>query len=473
MSIHMEPCRWFYLKGKLVLAEQANLSVTTHALNYGTAAFETLRLYKTPSGPRLLGLSEHLARLQHSQRVLGLNPVDERRIRKGLSRVIAQNQLEECYLRLLLFADGECSSLDPAVYVTDFLIIPWRCKGFEFAPPMTLGVSKIRRPSSNCLLPKAKLTGGYILDAVAHQAARTEGFDNALILHDDGIVCEAAGANIFLVKDGNLQTPIITHTLDGITRRLVMDIASSLKLSTKERRLLVTDFKEADEVFITGTYHGIRTVSAVDGVKLFWETPGPVTRSIQTCFHKMLDEPDSVLAQNWLSPVRSELETVITPSEPSFWVRPAAVEEVSLIIKAIEMLLAELRGVPACALHKGAKNTCQRLIDGTSPGAVLIAKPREDSTRLVGVIALAVLEAIHTGGFYALIQDLWVVPEFRDKGVGTALIKAAEVFCRKQKLTTLEVCLPKPSFPNLPRTYRFYEATGFVEMGPRMRKVIS
>ena len=95
-----------------------------------------------------------------------------------------------------------------------------------------------------------------------------------------------------------------------------------------------------------------------------------------------------------------------------------------------------------------------------------------DEASLIGVITLTIQEAIHVGGAYVLIQDLWVHPNYRSHGVGAKLIEAVETYSRERKLTDLEVCLPRHRFPNFPRTYHFYESCGFAEIGPRMRKEV-
>ena len=158
--------------------------------------------------------------------------------------------------------------------------------------------------------------------------------------------------------------------------------------------------------------------------------------------------------------------------EPLYQVRPARLEDVTQIIAAIGALLGELRGTTDTSLPTGAEITCARIIDGRAIGAIFVAYLPAEQASLIGVIALTIQEAIHVGGPYVLIQDLLVHPHYRSHRVGAGLIGAAETYCRERKLTNLEVCLPRHHFPNLPRTYHFYESCGFAEIGPRMRKEI-
>lgn len=472
MSMILEPCRWTYLAGKLLPAERAHLPVDSHALHYGTAAFESLRLYATPFGARIVALEQHLDRLEQTIADLKLSPVERSTVRDALLRMIAANNLEEGYLRLLVYPSGNCTRLDPTNYQSDILIVGWKVNGPRFAPPLSLGVAEIRRPIAATSLPRAKHSGLYGVYASSHSMARAEGYDDALVLHTDGTVCEVTGANIFLVKDSELATPLIPDSIDGITRKLMIDLARSLGLSLREEPLTLDAFRDADEIFLTGTFHGLRPVSSIDGSRPRNGAPGPVTRALQESFSMMLDSqpmPDD----RWLTRIAPLNDSALARTNGHFKVRPALREDIPAVLDGIRSLLEELRGVPGIQLPQGATHVCERIIDGRSRGAIYVAAPTGGSGRLIGVLSLNVLEAIHFGGPYALIQDLWVAPEHRSDGVGAALIIAAEGYCREHKLANMEVCLPSHRFPRLPRTHHFYQTCGFVELGPRMRKEVA
>lgn len=470
----LKPCYWVYLDGRFIPSGQALFRADSHALHYGTAAFESFRVYDTPLGPGVVGVAQHLKRLELSLRSLGAAEVDMQEVEDALSGIITRNRVKEAYLRLLVYPAGDCARLDHSQYSSKILLLGWEISGPRCPAPLSLTISDLHRPPANCVLPRAKLSGFYAAYASAHVSARAQGFDDALILHNDGTVCEVTGANIFLVRDSVIFTPILPHSIEGVTRALVMELAARLGITVTQTILPPEDLMAADEAFITGTFYGIRAVSSVARRKLSPAAPGTITKAIQTAFEKMLNEPESEMGRVWIYPVSlSEPQALAEASGPRFRVREARSQDVARVIAGVESLLAELRGMPDTALPSGAEDVCRRTVGGRLPGAIFVAESSSDKDRLAGLVSLTVQESIHAGGPYALIQDLWVHQSDRSNGVGAALIQAVESYCRKHQLTNLEVCLPKYHFSNLPGTSAFYTACGFSEVGPRMRKEVT
>ncbi|MDJ0838630.1 MAG: GNAT family N-acetyltransferase [Acidobacteriota bacterium] len=460
----LEPCPWIWLRDRLQRVEHAAFSPLEHAFHFGAAALEAVRLYQTPEGPRILGLDAHLDRMDRSLQALGLASPDPASIIAALTETIRGNRLKEGYIRLLAFADGDCGQLDPGAFPTTFTIQAWSCEDRTPSPPMSLGVTALHRPPEHCMLPGAKLSGSYHLDAAAHHQARAAGFDDALIRHHDGSVCEMTGANLFLVRRGRLETPAIGHTIAGLTRKLVRDLSADLGLECIEARLDVNDFQAADEVFATGTFHGIRAVRQLEDA--IFHAPGPVTRALQERYRRLPNEPGSGLGKAWLTPLPSPAPSA-KPAIPHE-IRPAGPEDVPAVVEALTLLLAELRAASPEELPSGAAETCRRLIEGWAPGTILVAEGRDG---LTGVLALNLVEAGHLGSAYGLIQDIWVTPDQRATGLGAALIDAAADWCLERGVDTLEVGLPKYRFARLNATWRFYHRAGFRDVGPRMRMV--
>lgn len=543
MSIILEPCRWAYIGGRLIPAERATLPIDNHALHFGSAAFESLRLYRTPIGTRIVGIEQHLDRFESTMAMLRVVPAERDTVRRALLDVIAANELDNGYIRLLAYPGGNCSRLDPAFHTTEMLALAWRVEGARFAPPLTLGVAAIRRPPAFTTLPRAKHSGMYGIYAAMHSTARAAGYDDALVLHADGTVCEVTGANIFLAKDGALATPPIPDSIDGVTRRLVMAMAASLGIQAAEAPLTLEDFAAADEIFITGTFHGLRAVASIDGRAPRLGAPGPLTARLQARYEAMLDAPGADDAQ-WATtiayqagahrngehrngehrsgehrsgehrsgehrsgehdgPALAHTENGIGPAaglQPVFRVRPAERRDIPAVLEGVRQLLEELRGVPGITLPEGAEAVCTRTVEGRLRGAIFVAELNGPATNgsatngtsspgvngsaangaageagrgLIGVLCLSIPEAIHVGGTYGLIQDLWVHPDHRSDGVGAALVAAAERYCHEHRIGNIEVCLPSHRFPRLPRTHNFYQSCGFIELGPRMRKEVA
>ena len=149
-------------------------------------------------------------------------------------------------------------------------------------------------------------------------------------------------------------------------------------------------------------------------------------------------------------------------------VRRARAADGPAVLDAVGALLTELRGRPDQRAAQGAADAIGRLVSDPDAGVVVVATDRAGA--LVGVLGARYQVAIHAGGLYALVQELWVAPGARDAGTGAALVEAVEHAARQRGVTTLEVGLPRPSFASFERTRAFYERCGFEHVGPRMRK---
>lgn len=468
----LELCFWTYLDGRLIPHQLARLPADNHAINFGTAAFEAFRLYPTANGSKILGVDFHLNRLRVSMLSLGLSCIEPEEITQALWQTVNQNNLQQGYLRLLVYPGGNCLGLDPSLHRSAALVLAWRTQSSGFLAPLTLGISHIRRPPAGSTLSRAKISGFYATEASAHRLAKSQGFDDALILNSDGTICEMTGANIFLVKDSILYTPTLPQSIDGVTRRLVIELANTLSIPVKEVPLPLGDLMVANEVFVTGTYHGIRPVSAVAGQVLNSKFPGSVTQQIQERFQKMLDNPEDVMASRWLTGSVLEKSTSKAVARLAYQIRPAQLTDIPALVVGISSLVAELRGVPEFQLPAEAKEVCQRLIEGHSPGAIFVANSQGESHSILGLITLTVQEAIHIGGAYGLIQELWVHPAHRNQTIGENLIQAVEIYCRQQRLPRIEVGLPTYDFHRFSSTYHFYQKSGFLDFGPRLQKMI-
>jgi branched-chain amino acid aminotransferase len=468
----LEFCSWTYLDGRIVPTELARLPVDNHALNFGTAAFEALRVYPTPNGSKILGLDLHLNRLRLSMLSLGLSPVEPEAIIKALWQAISANNLEQGYVRLLVYPNGNCLGLDPSPFPSAALVMAWRSDSSGFLPPLTLGISHIRRPPAGSTLARGKISGFYAVEAAADRNAKKLGFDGNLMLNPDGTICEMTGANIFIVKDSVLYTPVLPQSIDGVTRRLVIELASELNIPVKEVPLPLGDLMVADEVFVSGTYHEIRPVSAVGGQIIGSQLPGPVTQVLQERFQKIFRNPEDAIASRWLTGTVIEKSTPKLVAQKLHQIRAAELTDIPVVIAGINSLLAELKGVTEFQLPAEATAICQRVIEGKYPGAIFIANPEGDNNSILGLITLTVQEAIHVAGQFVLIQELWVHPEHRSQNIGDDLIQAVETYAHKQGISRIEVCLPTHEFPSFSNTHHFYQKSGFEDFGPRMRKML-
>jgi GNAT superfamily N-acetyltransferase len=148
-------------------------------------------------------------------------------------------------------------------------------------------------------------------------------------------------------------------------------------------------------------------------------------------------------------------------------VRVAAVRDAPAVARAIEQLLVELGGERPSAAELEA--AARELIADPDAGAVLVAVAGGE---VVGVLAASWQQAIHVPGRYATIQDLWVLPAWRSKAIGSDLVEGLRRLAREQRVSRIEVGLPRESFERIGATEAFYRVNGFEHLGPRMRQLV-
>jgi GNAT superfamily N-acetyltransferase len=164
----------------------------------------------------------------------------------------------------------------------------------------------------------------------------------------------------------------------------------------------------------------------------------------------------------------SSAQTRVQPPTRSWIVRRATSEDVAGIVVGVQELLLELGGMPPVA--STLEDVARELIDDRDAGAILVARARSE---VVGVLAASWQSAMHVPGRYALIQDLWVHPAWRNNAIGADLITGLVELAREHGVLRVEVGLPRESFAGIDATARFYREQGFVPLGPRMRLVLA
>lgn len=255
-----------WMNGKLVGSNEARVSVYDHGLLYGDGVFEGLRI----ANGRVFRLEDHLARLAQGASLIGLElPGGIGRIREGIAAAVSAHREPAGYARLVVTRGEGPLGVDPTTCAqpTVFCIVD-RLALFaaeKLATGLDLVTAQVRRPPLDVLDPRIKSLN-YLNNALAKLEARRRGADDALILNVRGTVAEAAVANVFAFRRGELCTPPLTDgALDGITRRTVLELARELGVPTREASLGHYELVSSDEVFLTGTGAGLVPVRAVDG----------------------------------------------------------------------------------------------------------------------------------------------------------------------------------------------------------------
>jgi branched-chain amino acid aminotransferase len=303
------------MNGKFVAWESATVHVLTHGLHYGTGVFEGVRCYDTDLGPAVFRNAEHVDRLLRSAELYYMPvPYSAEELRAATLELVARNGLRECYIRPIVFRGYGQLGLNPLDCNVDVTIACWEWATYLGEEGQRNGirakVSSWRRISPDSLIPHAKASGQYLNSVLAKVESVKAGYQEAILLDDNGYVCEGTGENIYVVRDGEIVTPGQSNSiLDGITRRSVIQIAQDLGYTVVERDVGRAEMYLADEVFMSGTAAELVPVVEIDDHAIGSGTPGEITRVLQAAFDDAI-HGRSERYREWLDVVvPRELET--------------------------------------------------------------------------------------------------------------------------------------------------------------------
>jgi branched-chain amino acid aminotransferase len=279
-----------YLDGKFVDESEAKISVFDHGLLYGDGVFEGIRSYNG----RIFKLDEHIERLYNSAKAILLEiPMTKEELKKIIIETVRRNNLKNSYIRVVVTRGVGDLGLDPRkckkptvfVITSKIQLYPESIyeKGIDVVTVAT------RRNLSESLNPAIKSLN-YLNNILAKIEANNAGASEALILNQFGYVSECTGENIFILKGNFLITPHINAgALEGITRKVVMEIGENIGLKVKEENITRYDIYTSDECFLTGTAAEIVPVVVVDNRIIGDGKPGKITLRIRKEFHLLTE----------------------------------------------------------------------------------------------------------------------------------------------------------------------------------------
>jgi branched-chain amino acid aminotransferase len=278
-----------WLDGALVPWREANLHVLSHALHYASCVFEGERVYDG----RIFKLSEHSQRLMKSAEVLGFEvPYDLAAIDEASKRVVAANGIGDGYVRPVAWRGAEMMGVSAQACRIHLAIAAWTWPAY-FTPEARLkGIRMTRaiydRPAPNTAPVKSKAAGLYMICTLCKHEAEAKGYDDALMLDYRGYLAEGTGANLFLVIDGKLHTPIPDCFLDGLTRRTVIGLARARGYEVIERHIRPEELAHASGAFLTGTAVEVTPVREIDEHRFEVEA---ITRQLIDDFDALTRQP--------------------------------------------------------------------------------------------------------------------------------------------------------------------------------------
>ena len=299
--------------GKLIPWEDATIHVMSHVVHYGSSVFEGIRCYAPPSGPAIFRAKEHMQRLLDSARVYRID-VDYTRdqLIQGMSDLIAANKVWPCYIRPIVFRGYGEAGVNPfgsptEVYMANY---PWgKYLGSEGDEGVAACVSSWTRLAPNTLPAMAKAGANYMNSQLIKMEAVVNGYAEGIALDSNGYVSEASGANLFVIRNGEIFTaPLGNSVLPGITRDSVLTLAREAGRPVSEQPIPREMLYIADEVFFTGTAAEITPILSVDRITVGNGKMGPISKTLQKAFMGIVNGTAKDRF-NWLTPVPVAVDT--------------------------------------------------------------------------------------------------------------------------------------------------------------------
>ncbi len=290
-----------YFENQFIPFEQANISIATHALHYGTGAFGGMRGIPNPDNPQqilLFRLDRHSQRLSNSAKFLKYD-LSADKIQQTIIDFVKQNKPEKSfYIRPFIYTSD--LGIAPRLHKIEKNFFIYGLELGDYLPPdgISCRISSWYRQEDRSLPLRGKISGAYITSSLAKTEAVESGFDEAILMNSQGKICEASGMNIFIVRNNKIITPGFDQDiLEGITRDSVITIAKALGIEVIERAVDKTELLIANEVFLSGTAAKITPVKQIENYHL--SANRPITEKIREKLTAITENKDPKY-QDWV-----------------------------------------------------------------------------------------------------------------------------------------------------------------------------
>ncbi|MEO8394973.1 MAG: branched-chain amino acid transaminase [Chloroflexota bacterium] len=298
-----------FFDGKIVPIGEAKVSVITQTLHYGTGVFGGMRAYWNSDEHQLFiyRAADHFERFRQSAGIMRINvPYSERELTDILIELIrVEDYHEDVYIRPLAYKAGETIAVGLTDIADGLTIFVQPTQGYvKDVKGYHVGFSAWRRVEDNAIPARGKVIGAYANSALIKTDASLAGYDDALVLNEDGHVAEASSANVFIVRKGVAITPSITsNTLEGIVRRSLIELLrTELGVEVVERPIDRTECYLAEEIFLCGTGAQVTPVTKIDHRTVGTGEMGAITHQLRELFFKVVTG-NAPRYRDWLTPV--------------------------------------------------------------------------------------------------------------------------------------------------------------------------
>jgi branched-chain amino acid aminotransferase len=260
-------------------------------LHYGNGVIEGTKAYKTEKGYAIFRLNDHTKRLKESAKMTLMNiPYSVEEMNQAQVELLRKNDFQgnNVYIRPFAFLGYGVMGVYHKEAPVETVMSAWEWGAYLGEEGMRKGIKlkivSMTRPANTSNMGKAKATANYLNSQMAKYEAIDCGYEEALLLDDQGYVAEASGASFFMVKNGVLITPPNDNSLESITQKTVIEMAGDMGIKVERRRITREEVYIADEAFLTGTAAEITPVRIIDAREIGCGSRGEMTEKIQSAY---------------------------------------------------------------------------------------------------------------------------------------------------------------------------------------------
>jgi len=286
----MNEAKLIWMDGEFIPWNEAKVHVLTHTLHYGNGVFEGTRAYQTEEGLAIFRLQDHTKRLLNSAKIVKIDvPFSQEELEEAQLELLRKNDFKQnVYIRPLVFLGYGKMGLYHIGAPVHVAIAAWEWGAYLGEEGLENGIrvkiSSITRNPVKSTFGKAKAVANYLNSQMAKYEAIEAGYEEALMLDDEGFVAEGSGECFFIVRDGVLITPPNDNSLESITQATVLEIARERDIPIERRRITRDEVYIADEAFFTGTAAEVTPIREVDGRIIGNGKRGEITKELQEAY---------------------------------------------------------------------------------------------------------------------------------------------------------------------------------------------
>lgn len=294
----MNEAKYIWMDGEMVPWAEAKVHVLTHTLHYGNAVFEGTRAYQTADGLAIFKLEEHCKRLYNSAKIVAIDPnVTYEIVKQAHIDILKCNDFKEnVYLRPLIYLGYGQMGVYHKNAPVHTMIAAWEWGAYLGDEGLENGIkcctSSITRNPNRSTFGKAKAAANYLNSQMAKYEAIENGFEEALMLDENGFIAEGTGECIFVVRDGVLISPPNDNSLESITQATILELAKDFNIPIERRNITRDEIYIADEVFLTGTAAEVTPVKSLDHREIGNGSRGEMSKTLQAAYFDVVHGRD-------------------------------------------------------------------------------------------------------------------------------------------------------------------------------------